>query len=62
MRSHGGSGGRAALAAQSGPVTVETLARLFNLRKPAVVADLLDTLAGLGFVRRFADGRYEASR
>jgi DNA-binding IclR family transcriptional regulator len=52
---------RAALAARAAPVTAADLAQGFTRapRAPrAKVAELLDTLAGLGHARRLDDGRY----
>jgi len=51
---------RAALAAASGPVTAEELARTFTRARTDRVADLLETLAALGQARRMDDGRYLA--
>jgi hypothetical protein len=52
---------RTTLAAAAGPTTADALARQFNLRKPAVIADLLNTRVDLGFVRRLDGDRYEAA-
>jgi hypothetical protein len=49
---------RSALASQPGPASAEDLARTFNRAPRAKVAELLETLAALGQVRRLPDGRF----
>ena len=49
---------RAILAAHPGPADAADLAQGFTRAPRAKVAELLETLAGLGLVRRLDDGRY----
>jgi DNA-binding IclR family transcriptional regulator len=49
---------RAALSALQGPAGAGDLAQGFNRAPRAKVAELLETLASLGLVRRLDDGRY----
>jgi hypothetical protein len=49
---------RSALAAQPGPASAEDLARTFSRAPRAKLAELLETLAALGQIRRLPDGRY----
>ena len=49
---------RAALSALQGPASPGDLAQGFTRAPRAKVAELLETLAGLGLVRRLDDGRY----
>ncbi|MBP8290753.1 MAG: class I SAM-dependent DNA methyltransferase, partial [Chromatiaceae bacterium] len=49
---------RAALAARPGPLNAADLAQGFTRAPRARVAELLDTLATLGHIRRLPDGRY----
>ncbi|MBP8198608.1 MAG: class I SAM-dependent DNA methyltransferase, partial [Chromatiaceae bacterium] len=49
---------RAALAARPGPLNAANLAQGFTRAPRARVAELLDTLATLGHIRRLPDGRY----
>ena len=49
---------RAALSALQGPAGAGDLAQGFTRAPRAKVAELLDTLASLGLVRRLDDGRY----
>jgi hypothetical protein len=49
---------RSALAAQPSPASAEDLARTFSRAPRAKLAELLDTLAALGQLRRLSDGRY----
>ncbi|MFZ5426793.1 MAG: class I SAM-dependent DNA methyltransferase [Thermodesulfobacteriota bacterium] len=51
----------AVLSAQSKPVSAEQVAKLFKRAKRDRVAELLETLASLGQVRRLGEGRYEAA-
>ncbi|GAB6036969.1 hypothetical protein JCM15519_15280 [Fundidesulfovibrio butyratiphilus] len=48
----------AVLAAQSKPVTAEQVAKAFKRAKRERVAELLETLASLGQVRKLEEGRY----
>ena len=49
---------RAALSALQGPASPGGLAQGFTRAPRAKVAELLETLAGLGLVHRLDDGRY----
>ncbi len=49
---------RTALAARPGPLNAADLAQGFTRAPRARVAELLDTLATLGHIRRLPDGRY----
>jgi hypothetical protein len=51
---------RAALAGAAGPVTASDLARTFSGARADKVAELLETLASLGQVRRADGGRFAA--
>ncbi len=52
---------RTALAARPGPLNAANLAQSFTRAPRARVAELLDTLATLGHIRRLPDGRYLSS-
>ncbi|MBI4804445.1 MAG: class I SAM-dependent DNA methyltransferase [Desulfovibrio sp.] len=51
----------AVLAAQSKPVNAEQIAKAFKRAKRERVAELLETLASLGQVRRLEEGRYSVA-
>lgn len=51
----------AVLAAQTNPVSAEQIAKAFKRAKRDRVAELLETLASLGQVRRLEEGRYSVA-